>query len=485
MTEQMEDRENREDVWTVEEAEEVWIAEEAAEETEEERRRRLRRKKRREEMMRQKRRTQLVQRIIFPAAAVFLVFILVGTSVVRSKGKEKEPAKDSNGIVATLPAVGDDNQKPVVDGEPEAEQSADTSGQNGTEQTAGASGQTGEDQTTDASGQAGTEQSAGASGQTGVDQSAGVSGQTGAGQSASVNQAVVTGEVYGPFPTEAPKPPVFSAKSTDATQGFGDSIISEYGIVIDVEKGTILAGKGAKSRINPASMTKILTVLTAADALGISGDAEKDAAVLQDTFTITIEITDYSYVHDCSNVGFEVGEEVTVQDLFYGTILPSGGDAALGLACYVAGSQEAFVELMNKKLEELELSDTSHFTNCVGLYDAEHYSTPYDMAVMLKTAADNSFVRDVLSAHTYTTSATVQHPEGLLISNWFLRRIEDKDTHGGVLCGKTGYVVQSGSCAASLATDTAGKEYLCVTAGSSSSWQCIYDQVALYQKYLE
>ena len=426
MTEQMEDRENREDVWTVEETEEVWIAEEAAEETEEERRRRLRRKKRREEMMRQKRRTQLLQRIIFPAAAVFLVFILVGTSVVRSKGKEKEPAKDSNGIVATLPAVGDDNQKPVVDGEPEAGQSADTN-----------------------------------------------------------QSAVVTGEVYGPFPTEAPKPPVFSAKSTDATQGFGDSIISEYGIVIDVEKGTILAGKGAKSRINPASMTKILTVLTAADALGISGDAEKNAAVLQDTFTITIEITDYSYVHDCSNVGFEVGEEVTVQDLFYGTILPSGGDAALGLACYVAGSQEAFVELMNKKLEELELSDTSHFTNCVGLYDAEHYSTPYDMAVMLKTAADNSFVRDVLSAHTYTTSATVQHPEGLLISNWFLRRIEDKDTHGGVLCGKTGYVVQSGSCAASLATDTAGKEYLCVTAGSSSSWQCIYDQVALYQKYLE
>lgn len=426
MTEQMEDRENREDVWTVEETEEVWIAEEAAEETEEERRRRLRRKKRREEMMRQKRRTQLLQRIIFPAAAVFLVFILVGTSVVRSKGKEKEPAKDSNGIVATLPAVGDDNQKPVVDGEPEAEQSADAN-----------------------------------------------------------QSAVVRGEVYGPFPTEAPKPPVFSAKSTDATQGFGDSIISEYGIVIDVEKGTILAGKGAKSRINPASMTKILTVLTAADALGISGDAEKDAAVLQDTFTITIEITDYSYVHDCSNVGFEVGEEVTVQDLFYGTILPSGGDAALGLACYVAGSQEAFVELMNKKLEELELSDTSHFTNCVGLYDAEHYSTPYDMAVMLKTAADNSFVRDVLSAHTYTTSATVQHPEGLLISNWFLRRIEDKDTHGGVLCGKTGYVVQSGSCAASLATDTAGKEYLCVTAGSSSSWQCIYDQVALYQKYLE
>lgn len=291
-------------------------------------------------------------------------------------------------------------------------------------------------------------------------------------------------EVYGPFPTETPREPVFEAVNTFSTAGFEDSIVSQYGVLIDVEQGTILAQKEAKTRINPASMTKILTVLTAADALGITGENWENSDVLKDTFTITIEITDYSYVNDCSNVGFEVGEEVTVRDLFYGTVLPSGGDAALGLACYVAGSHEAFVELMNKKLEELELSESTHFTNCVGLYDKEHYSTVYDMAVLLKTAADNPFCREVLSAHTYNTSQTAEHPEGLLISNWFLRRIEDKDTHGEVLCGKTGYVLQSGSCAASLATDGAGREYLCVTAGSSSSWQCIYDQVALYQKYL-
>ena len=78
----------------------------------------------------------------------------------------------------------------------------------------------------------------------------------------------------------------------------------------------------------------------------------------------------------------------------------------------------------------------------------------------------------------------MEAPEDFVWSNWFLRRIEDRDTHGEVLCGKTGFVNQSGSCAASLAVDINGREYLCVTAGSTSSWQCIDDQHMLYEKYL-
>ncbi len=275
--------------------------------------------------------------------------------------------------------------------------------------------------------------------------------------------------------------PVFAVCSTDQTEGFGEEIVSQYGVLIDAETGEILTGRQADVRMNPASMTKILTVLTAADALKIQDGSEP---VLDDGFTMTIEITDYSYVNDCSNVGFEVGEVATVRDLFYGTVLPSGADAALGLATYVSGSQDAFMELMNQKLEQLGLSDTSHFTNCVGLYDDDHYTTVCDLAVMMKAAADNAFCRQVLSAHTYNTSFTQQHPEGMLLSNWFLRRIEDRDTHGEVLCGKTGFVNQSGSCAASLALDGNGREYLCVTAGSTSSWQCIDDQTDLFQHYL-
>jgi D-alanyl-D-alanine carboxypeptidase (penicillin-binding protein 5/6) len=270
--------------------------------------------------------------------------------------------------------------------------------------------------------------------------------------------------------------PLFAAVETEQTAGFPESVVSEYGVLIDVEEGTILAEKGAHDRIVPASMTKVLTVLVAAENI-----PEEN---LDDPVTITIEATDYSYRNGCSNVGFEVDEQVTVRDLFYGTILPSGADAAYSLAVYVAGSHEAFVEKMNEKLADMGMAETSHVTNCVGLYDEDHYSTPYDIAMILKAATDIPFCREVLSARTYTTSASEQHPEGLLISNWFLRRIEDRDTHGEVLCAKTGFVNQSGSCAASLAADQNGKEYLCVTAGSTSSWRCIYDHVDIYDAFL-
>ena len=297
-------------------------------------------------------------------------------------------------------------------------------------------------------------------------------GQTEAAQQTAEPEPVPTPEpLGGAIP---PQNAVFGM--TEATAGFSETIMSEYGVFIDAQSGEILAQKEAYTRMNPASMTKMLTILVAAEHL--------TAEDLEKTAVITIDITDYSYVNDCSNTGYALDEEVTVRDLFYGTILPSGADSALALAIYVAGSHEAFVDLMNEKLVQMGLGETSHFTNCVGVYDEAHYSTAYDMAVILKATVDNPFCREVMAAHTYTTSLTEEHPEGLLISNWFLRRIEDKDTHGEVLCAKTGYVDQAGSCAASLGRDEEGKEYLCVTAGSNSTWTCIYDQVELYQTFL-
>lgn len=273
------------------------------------------------------------------------------------------------------------------------------------------------------------------------------------------------------------EPKVYRFAETDGTvSGFSEAVISTNGILVDADSDTIIAEKGAYDRISPASMTKVLTVLVAAEAL--------EKKEMDDTFTITLEITDYSYVHGCSNVGFLDGEPVTVKDLFYGTILPSGGDAAVGLATYVAGSQEAFVELMNAKLAELGLAENAHFTNCVGIYDENHYCTVYDLAVIMKAAMENELCREILSAHSYTTVPTVQHPEGITISNWFLRRIEDKDTGGLVLGGKTGFVNQSGSCAVSYQENLNGKDYICVTAGSSSSWCCIYDHVEIYNNYI-
>lgn len=267
----------------------------------------------------------------------------------------------------------------------------------------------------------------------------------------------------------------YSAVRTEETENFPADVVSEYGIVVDTDSNTIIASKNGSTRINPASMTKVLTLLVAVEHI--------DEANLDDTFTITPEITYYSYKHDCSAVGFSDDETVTVRDLLYGTILPSGGDAALALATYVAGDQDSFVEMMNEKLDTLGLSDTAHFTNCIGLYDENHYCTSYDMAMIMHAAIDNPLCKEVLSLHTYTTSQTEQHPDGIEVSNWFLRKIEDKPVGGEVLCAKTGYVNQSGNCAASFGTDGKGHNYVVVTGKSTSSWRCIYDHVALYRKY--
>lgn len=274
---------------------------------------------------------------------------------------------------------------------------------------------------------------------------------------------------------EARKALMYSAEDAPSMVDLGADVVSEFAIVVDVDNNTIVSNRLGKTRINPASMTKILTVLVALENI----PEEK----LDDTFTITSDITYYAYKHDLSAVGFSDDEVVTVRDLLYGTILPSGGDAAYALAIYVAGSQEAFVELMNRKLEELGLSETAHFTNCVGLYDEDHYCTCYDMAMIMHAAIDNEQCKEVLSKHIYTTSSTEQHSNGIEISNWFLRRIEDKPIGGEVVCAKTGYVNQSGNCAASYACDNDGNEYIVVTGNAPGSWKCIYDHVRIYRQF--
>ena len=266
---------------------------------------------------------------------------------------------------------------------------------------------------------------------------------------------------------------IYTAQTTDATTSVDDEVQSTNGIFIDLVTRNILFDREGHTKINPASMTKVLTVLVAAEHV----------TDWSDTFEITPEITNYSYVHGCSAVGFSNNEVVTVEDLFYGTVLSSGGDAALGLATYVAGSQEAFVDMMNEKLKELELADTAHFTNCIGLYDENHYCTVYDIAMILEATIENPQCREVLSTKNYITSSTPEHPEGIEISNWFLRRIEDKDTGGEVICGKTGFVAQSGSCAVSYGMDVTGNEYICATVNAHSPWRCIYDHVELYKRF--
>ena len=266
----------------------------------------------------------------------------------------------------------------------------------------------------------------------------------------------------------------YYAKSNDSTVEIAGDVVSEYAILINNDTKEIVGKRNAYERIVPASMTKVMTVLVAANNI-----TEEQ---LNEVVPMSHEAVDYSFAGGGSTSGFVEGEEVTVKDLFYGTILPSGGDAAAQLAMYVAGDIDTFVGMMNDEVASLGLTDT-HFTNPVGFHSDEHYSTPYDIAIIMMAAMDNEFCRDVLTTKVYDSSPTNVNPQGLTLSNWFLRRIEDKDIAGEILGAKTGYVDESGNCAVSSMTSTSGQEYICCTAKSTSSWRCIYDHVDIYKTY--
>ena len=265
----------------------------------------------------------------------------------------------------------------------------------------------------------------------------------------------------------------------DLSEDTGDPsyVDSKYVVLIDADTNEIVAERDPYEVISPASMTKILTILTARNNL--TDDQ------LNDTFTITQEISDYTYSNGCSVAGFEEGSAIKVEELFYGTILPSGADAAAALAYYTSGSIESFAQLMNEEASKLGISKTAHFDNPVGVYSEDNHCTVTDMAAIMKAAMEDDFCAKVLSAHTYQCTATNQdNPDGILLSNWFLRRIEDKDTGGGtVIAAKTGFVNESGSCAASYYESNSGKHYICVTANAYSSWRAIYDHAAIYKTY--
>ena len=117
-----------------------------------------------------------------------------------------------------------------------------------------------------------------------------------------------------------------------------------------------------------------------------------------------------TYLQGASRAGFATGEQVTVTDLLYGCILPSGADATIGLAEHICGSEAAFVALMNDRAAQMGLKNT-HFENTSGLHGEQHYSSPLDMAVILTQAMKDDTCRQVLSAVKYTTAVRVRSVE--------------------------------------------------------------------------
>ena len=174
-----------------------------------------------------------------------------------------------------------------------------------------------------------------------------------------------------------------------------DQLYAASAILIEADSGTVIFEKNADQIMEPASTTKIMTTLLAI----MFGDFDQ-------TYTISENaVYDEDPDGESSSAGLRAGEEMNLNDLLYGAMLPSGNDAAKAIAEAVSGDIGTFVDLMNQAAEVFGCTST-HFDNPHGLHGDTHYTTARDMAIITREAMKYDEFRQVVSTSTYTCPKT-------------------------------------------------------------------------------
>ena len=230
-------------------------------------------------------------------------------------------------------------------------------------------------------------------------------------------------------------------------------------IIFCGDSDEVIWEKNADEKMKPASMTKLMTCLLAAENLDLDQEVEvtQEAADMPET-----------------KIYLQPGEKITVENLMYGLLLESGNDAAVALAIATAGSVADFADMMNERAEEIGCTST-HFVNPSGLDDEDHYTTARDMALIAKEALSNETVRKISGTVQYTIPATnAYEARELKNSNYFLSGVDEElngkqfkiEKYEGVFGGKTGYLYED---QATMVTglDADGLELYCVVMGST------------------
>lgn len=288
-----------------------------------------------------------------------------------------------------------------------------------------------------------------------------------------INETQTETETETEKPTEPPL--IYAQMASDYADLTSDGqVASPYAALLDVDNHKIIAGKQADTKIYPASMTKVMTLIV------VTENIDK----IPQTYTFEFEMLNRLYREEASVAGFLEGETVDVEDLLYGLVLPSGADAAEALATMVAGSNEEFAKLMNAKCAELGLKHTQ-FANPTGLFDEEQYTTPSEMAMIMEYAMKDELRAKVLGTYQYKTKATTQHPDGIQLTSTMYSRIYGNEAPGVLVKGgKTGFISQAGSCLVSYAVTNKGHAYVFCTGGATYKWAPVYDEIYVYKNII-
>lgn len=241
---------------------------------------------------------------------------------------------------------------------------------------------------------------------------------------------------------------------------------NQKGVLLDLNEKEVLFAKNAHEKVYPASITKIMTAMLAFKY----GNMEDTVTITQENVTL----------EEGSQVcGFAAGDRVTMRELVYSLLVYSGNDAASAIATHIGGSIDDFVSLMNKYAKQLGCTGT-HFTNPHGLHDEEHYTTAYDIYLMLKEALQYPEFTEITQLSSYTLTYT--RSDGIEVSTYleatdqYLTGLSTAPKNATILGGKTGTTSSAGNCLALLSQNAYGEPYVSIVLGASSK-EILYQQM--------
>ncbi|EQB36066.1 MULTISPECIES: D-alanyl-D-alanine carboxypeptidase family protein [Virgibacillus] len=224
-------------------------------------------------------------------------------------------------------------------------------------------------------------------------------------------------------------------------------------VLIEQSTGRVLFEKQAHDKESIASITKIMTAIIAIESGKMQ---EKAKASRKAIYT------------EGSSIYLEQGEKMTIKDLVYGLMLRSGNDAAVAISEHIGGSEEGFVYLMNQKAKWLGM-DNTHFDNPHGLDSENHYSTAYDMAILMSYAMKNETFQDITGSQTYLSENRTYSWKN---KNKLLTQFYEYCTGG-----KTGYTKKTGRTLVSSAQKD-GMNLIAVTLDAPDDWR---DHISMFE----
>lgn len=219
------------------------------------------------------------------------------------------------------------------------------------------------------------------------------------------------------------------------------SISASSYVLYDADSGSILLGHDYDIQKEPASMTKVMTVLLALEKLEMT-----DIVTISHEMAAAVDNITPDYV----TLGILEGEEISVKDLVYAAVLKSANDASLVLGMYMGGTEEDFCEMMNKKAVEIGCQNT-HFSSAYGLSTPDNVTTPYDMALILNEAVTNTNYTEIAKTLNYTIDATNKYSSERDVTNGNRFVNTPQYAYEYYIGGKTGFTNTAGYtlCAAS------------------------------------